>query len=178
MRRRLEGAAGAAQFGVGGQGRQRMSGHLDLRHDGDVPGRRIGHNRADLGLGVKTGMGHAVMLAGKTARGARPPRAHLRQPGVALDFDAPALVFGQMPMQHVHFLQRQQVQHAQNAGLALEMPPFVEHVPAPAKARPVRNLHAGDLPFFFWKKRPFFRFDGQQLAQGLDSVEHAFFSGR
>ena len=47
------GCANGGQLRIGDDRRQRMAGHLDLRHDGDVALRGVGDDVAHLGLGIE-----------------------------------------------------------------------------------------------------------------------------
>ena len=77
--------AGAGQFGIRGQRRDRMAGHFDFRDHRDETLPRIIHHVPNFGLGI---------IAAVTLAGGRAPRADFRQARIAFDFDPPPLVFG------------------------------------------------------------------------------------
>ena len=91
----------AGQRRVGGDGRRGVAGHLDLRHDHDVALARVLDHVADLLLGVEPAAAAAV--------GFGAPGADAGELRVLAYLDAPALVVGQMPVQHVELVARQQV---------------------------------------------------------------------
>src|SRR6185312_4810143 len=82
--------AGNADLRIRSHRGLRVAGHVQLRHDGDVARGGIGHHGANLLLRVETAV--ALRLAVMAGAGRRAPGADLRQLGVALDLDAPALV--------------------------------------------------------------------------------------
>ena len=71
--------------------------------------------------------------------------AHLGEFGVRLNGQPPSLVLGQVPMQHVHFLKRQDVDHVLDKGRRHEMPATVEQQPSVREVRAVLNRHRRKL---------------------------------
>ena len=57
---RLDQHGQIAQLRIGADGGVHVAGHVDLRHDGDMAGLGIGHDLADLILGVEAAVGHVV----------------------------------------------------------------------------------------------------------------------
>ena len=87
---------GAAQLGIGREGRPGMAGELNFRNYRDVPRRSVGHDFAHLVLGVESVVARTVkaLVAVGSDLGSLAPGPDLGEARVALDFDAPALVFG------------------------------------------------------------------------------------
>ena len=101
------------------------------------------------------------------------PGADLGQPRIALDLDAPALIVGQVPVQGVELVQREQVDELLDELLGHEMPGNVEHHAAPGEARRVLDLDARDRPIHALHNRLPEDGRGQELAQRLHAVEEA-----
>ena len=152
------------QFRVGGDGGAGMARHADFRHDGDKTLGRVGDDLAYLMPTVVTAVAPRrarglVDIGRGRGAGRDPPRADLGQPGPAGNIQPPALIVGQMPVEHVHFVQRQPVDVAFDVGHRLHMPGRIEHQPAPLKTRPVDDAQRRDGPAL-----------GQQLRQGGEAV--------
>ena len=132
---------------IGGDGGGGMAGHVDLRQHLDVALGGIGDDVGDLLLAVVAAVGtrqsagriEAGIAAGDAAA------AHFGQARVLLDFDAPALVVGQVPVEEVELVQRHRVEHALDLVHAVEVPGRIEHVAAPAKARRVLDPQRGQV---------------------------------
>ena len=102
----LIGSAGATKLGIGCQRTQHVPRHVNLGDDSDIALGSISHDVAYFLLGVETAVADAVIHGRIVAqRGTVTPTTNLGQSGVFLDFNAPALVIGQMPMQLVHAVQ-------------------------------------------------------------------------
>ena len=87
-----------------------MTRHVDLRYYGDVALLGIGHNVACLLLGIESAMRRLVVQVGIGAEDrTRALRSDLRQSGIALDFDTPALIVRQMPVEGVHVVKYHQI---------------------------------------------------------------------
>src|SRR5262249_24949279 len=99
------------------------------------------------------------------------PRADFRESWILLDLDPPALVLGEMPVQRVQLVDREQVDRMLDEFLAEEVPAFVKEQPTPCEAGFVFDRAAGDGPFHAFLLR--FRVDGrrQELQKGLATVE-------
>src|SRR5690606_24589800 len=93
----------------------------------------------DLLLGVETrrGVGRAVAFAAAAADGG--------ELGILPDLDPPAGGVGEVPVQAVQLVTGHAVEQALDAGLAGEVPAFVEHEAAPAEARGVGDDRSGEL---------------------------------
>ena len=114
--RDLERPARARELGVRGERGLGVAGHLDLGHHGHVPLGRVGDDVPHLLLRVEAAVTDAVeslrdgtVAAELADHRAGPPRTDLRQLGVPADLDAPALVVGEVPVEHVHLVERQRV---------------------------------------------------------------------
>ena len=130
-----------------------VPGHVDLRQDGhEAPG-CISHDLGQVGLGEKAAVRGAVLAPLLVVAGRRlaPPRAHLGQPRVAVDLYPPALVVGQVEVEHVQLVEAGEVDQPQDEVLGKEMPGDVQVHAPPGKAGGVVDLHpvhvdAGDRP--------------------------------
>ena len=72
-----------------------------------------------------------------------PHRAHFREFRPALEVDAPALVFSQMPVQYVQLMVRHRVDHLLDRLLAEEVTPLVDKASAPFETRRIGDRAAG-----------------------------------
>ena len=100
-----------AEFRVGRDGGRRVAGHFDLRHDGDVALRRVPHDASHRILRIKAAVEarlarRGVEVALCRAAGRDTPGADFGKARVAVDLEPPGLVVGQVPVQHVEFVQR------------------------------------------------------------------------
>ena len=135
-RANLDWLPGDAQLGIGSDSRLGVAGHLDLGHDGDLPRSGVGHEVAELVLRVEAAVGGAIVAL----RVARVPDEGLAAPGpdagqlrVPLDLHPPALIVGQVQVQAVELVQRQQVDQRADLRAGEEVPGGVEHHPTPGK---------------------------------------------
>ena len=161
----LVGAARAAHVGIGSQGTEHVAGHVDLGDYGDVSLRGVAHDLTRLVLCVVASVGNTVIDSrvapqhGHAALG-----AHLGQPRVFLDFDAPALVVGDVPVEGVHIMESHQVDILLHEAQGEVVARAVEHHAAIAEPGRVADADGGQL---------YLGHAGlQALAQGLDGVEH------
>ena len=161
----LIGAARAAQFGVGRKGRLHVAGEVDFGDDGDVASGRVVHDAADVLLRVETAVGYAV-VASRVVSDDRfgALRADFGEARVFLDFYAPALVVGDVPVETVDVVQGQHVDEAAHRIGGHEVARHVEVRPAVGEARRIVHLGGGD-------DHALCRTHGQRLAEGLDGVE-------
>ena len=126
----------ARQLAVRGERGVHVAGHVDLRHDLDEP---LGGVRDDAPV-----VALRVVAARTASDGAR--RADARQPRPRADRDPPALVVGQVQVQPVQLVEREQVDQSLDLGDAEEVPRDVEHHPAPREARPVVDREHRNVP--------------------------------
>ena len=162
----------AVELGIDRDDRVGMPRHFNLGHDRDVALRSVIENLADLRLRVEE---RAVGLAVVPPPAAAPfprrwaPGAVLRKIWIGVDLDAPALVVGEVPVQHVHFVERHLVEKALDLVDAEEVAAFVEEKPPPMVARGVANLYGGEgVAELAGRARV-----GGELAERLDGVEEA-----
>ena len=169
------------QTGIVGHSAQEVAGHVYLGHGFHTALAGVGHNLADVVLGVVTavhGVGavHPQVLGGQQTHGAVlghgqthahgvlvvvvAPGAFLRQQRVFLYFYAPALVVGQMPVETVQLVHGHQVDDLFHFGLGEEMAGAVEVETAPAEPRTVGNPYVLQLGL------------GGHLTQRGDAVHH------
>ena len=171
--------ARAAQPRIGGQRRHGVARELDLGNDRDEAPRGIVDHFAHLLLCIEAAVGAlvvtarlVVLAAGVLADERAPPhRSDARQLGVAADFDAPALIVGQVPVKDIHLVQRQQIERALDLVDRKEVARHVEHQPAVGHRGPVLDLHRGQFD------RPHAAVEGlhgQQLPQRLHGIEGPF----
>ena len=144
----LERPAGAGQLRVRGERGQRMAGELDLRNDHHVPQRGVVDHLPDLRLRVEPAVPGRIELhvAVRPDHRAVSPRADLRQLRIFPDFDAPALVVGQVPVEDVHLVERQEIDVFLDELHGEEMPRDVEVHSPPGEPRGVHHRNAGDDP--------------------------------
>ena len=101
--------------GVGGDRGLRMTRHFDFGDDADESRARVLDDFAYVVLRVETAVRLAVVdverriALGLADERLRPPCAGGGETRVFLDLDPPALVVGEMPVEGVHFVQREQV---------------------------------------------------------------------
>jgi hypothetical protein len=130
-----------------------VTGQVDLRDHGDPALGGVGDDLAQVVLGVEPAVPLTVVLELGLVVGHLadhrlvPPGADLGEPRVRVDLDPPALVVGEVQVQHVQPVQGDHVDHLEDEVLRHEVPRDVEHHPAPAEPRRVRDPHRrhGDL---------------------------------
>src|SRR5215831_4569055 len=92
-----------------------MTGHFDLRYDRNKPLASILNDLSYVLLRVIASMPLAAVVVLSVAPGWPAdhrffaPGAHLSQPRVPADRKPPSLVIGQVPMENVHFVERQEI---------------------------------------------------------------------
>ena len=100
------------------------------------------------------------------------PRTHFGQAGIFLDFQAPAVIVGQMQVQAVDFQQGDAVYQAKHVFLGQEIAGHVQHIASVAEAGFVLDGHSRYAPIFFlWRVSLNGR--GQHQAQTLQGIEVA-----
>ena len=129
----------AAVFGIGGHGGYEVAGHVDFGHDFDVALTSVGHDVAELVLGVEVGavglvdpvLGAGVHVGEHAVGGNAADGGEL---GVLLDFHAPALVIAEVPVEAVHLVVGHEVNHALDVFDGEEVARNVEHEAAVLEA--------------------------------------------
>ncbi len=151
---------------IAGQRCNGMSGQFDLRNYGDITTFCIFDNFFNIFLSVKSTMNRAVFVFA--------PGTNLGQFRIFLDFNAPSLVFGEMPVQTVHFVISQQIDIAFYKIFGHEMTTAVQQHPPPTESRFIDDVNSRDRPvnisFDFFSG---FDFQWQKLANGLNTVEQS-----
>ena len=153
----------ARQLRIGGDGSHLVSRNLQF---GDNRNEVIGsilHHLFDFLLRVEALVLRAFALDAC--------RADLGQLRVLLDFDTPALVVSQMPVQAVDFEQRQNVDVSLHILHGHEMAARVEHDAAIAEARFVFDAHGSGRPRDAFHGRGTFNLGRQQLHERLHTIE-------
>ena len=86
---------------------------------------------------------------------------------MALNLQTPSLVFGKMPVEHVHIVHSQDVDELLNEANGEEMATAIEHHTTIAKAWSIGNIYCrqSDVGAI--------GLHGQRLTQGLNAIEHA-----
>ncbi|CAM5227213.1 hypothetical protein STENM36S_07347 [Streptomyces tendae] len=162
-----------AQLGVGGQGGADVPRHAGLRQYAHAPLRRVRDQVPQLGTGVGAAVRHAVEPV--AARGAhhrlRAPAADLGEPGTGGHRHPPALVVGEVEVEDVQLVQREQVDVAPQIGHRLEVPGHVEHGTAPGVAGYVGDLHGRQLPRHPAHRPPGQGVVGHELPHRLHSAQ-------
>mmetsp|Transcript_60632 Transcript_60632/g.179779 ORF Transcript_60632/g.179779 Transcript_60632/m.179779 type:complete len:341 (-) Transcript_60632:395-1417(-) len=141
----------ASQVRVRGQRRLGVPGHVDLGDDVNVPPRGVRHDFPHVVLRVVSAVTPPVVSARIVMVVALhrlvPPGAHFGQSGVLFYFDPPPLILGEVPMERVHLVHRDQVDEIFHEFLRHEMPAAVQVHTAPPEAGTVLDADAGDDPF-------------------------------
>ena len=168
----LVGSSGASKFGVGGQSGDHVTGQVDFGNHRDVAFGSVAHNVATLLLGVKSTVRATVVFAGvMTDHGLSALTPHRGEARVALNFNAPALIVGEVPVKAVDVVQGEQVDEAFHTVDRHEVARHVEFHAAIAEARCIAHMRGrnadGRFPFLSGVQMR------KRLAQCLDAVECA-----
>ena len=103
-------SAGAAQFRIGSQGTQHMTGHIYFWYHSDETFLCVLHNLLHLLLRIVAPIASTIVYVGIPAqRSIVTPATYLRQFGIPFDLHAPTLVVSKMPMESVHIVQHHHV---------------------------------------------------------------------
>ena len=129
-----------AIFGIGCHGSGEVAGHVDFGNNVDVELLGVGHHVADFilrievrAVGLVLPIHRVAVHIRKTAVGS--DASHLGQLGIFLDFDAPALVVAEVPVEAVHLVVGHHVEHTLDVLHGEEVARHVEHETAILKAR-------------------------------------------
>ena len=139
--------AGATQLRIGGEGCHHVARKVHFRNHGNATGGGIGHHFLHFLLRVETAVTDAVVGAPVLLDdGSVAPRAHFHELGIGLDFRAPALVVGEVPVQAVQFVYGHYIQVTFHLIHAPEVTGNVQvHTPV-GKARLVLDAHIRQHP--------------------------------
>ena len=170
----------ATEFGIGGDGSHHVAREVDFGKDFDVACGSVGHDFAELVLRIvhAAAVLRIVIEGGGGAGIGERTAAHgsyLRQTGIFGDFDAPALVVGEVPVEAIHLVEGHDVEHALDLLHTEEVARHVHHETAMAEERAVLNADIGQGPFYgiAARKLGIEEGAGEQLTQGLEGVEEA-----
>ena len=122
----------ASQPRVGRQRRAAMARQLNFWNHLNVPFRRVFDDVTHVLSRVKPTMHSSIRLGSKST--------HLRQLRISLDGKAPSLVFRQVPVQHIHLLQRECIDDALHEGRLHEVPATIQEQAAMCQVRMVFDL--------------------------------------
>src|SRR5438046_1319293 len=156
----------------------RVPGHLDLRQHTDPTLRGVPHDLPHVVLRVETAVRFARKFASRRVlrswRGHRilAERADGGELRVLLDLDAPALVLGEMPVEDVELVQREEIDVLEDEFLRHEMAAHVEMAPAPGEARPILDLKRRYRPGRSGDRGAPVNVGREELAQCLRAVAY------
>ena len=137
----------AEEFGVCRHRCLGMSGNVHFGYDFHKPFAGVFHHFADIVLGIESSVVLSVGLGVAPSQYlAFAPCPDLGEAGVFLDFDAPSLVFGKVPVEAVHLVGSHDVDDFLHLFFSVEMPAFVEHESPPCKARCIHDVHHRQCP--------------------------------
>ena len=168
----------ATELGVSGHSGHHVTGKVNLGHDLNVTVLGISHDltkvveseeHATAILGVVEEMGGATSIAERSLANA----THGGELGIFGDFDAPALVVGEMPVETVHLIRSHDVEHALHLGLREEVASHIEHITTMAKLGLIGNSDAGHAPIEIGGCLSAIDGMGHELLQGLQRIEEA-----
>ena len=131
-----------AKFRISSQCGQHVSGQVYFGNYGDVALLCVFHNFACLLLRIETAVRRIVILARVVADDRTLAlRTYFGQFRVFLDFNAPSLVIGQMPVEGVHVVQGQQINVFFDELNGEEVAAYVEVHTTVSEARFILNLY-------------------------------------
>ena len=165
-------SAGTSQFRISRKGSLHVTRKVDLRNDGDVSVRRIFYDFPDLLLSIIAAVRLAVILLGAVIqmsdKGLVPHRTFFYEFRIAFDFHPPALVIRNVPVEHVHVVQRHHVYVCLHFVYREEMAAYVKMRPAIAEMRVVRDFRCREKIFSVAGS------GGRKgFPQHLDSIEYS-----
>ena len=157
----------ATEFGIGSQSGDHVTGEVDLGNHCDVAFGSVAHNVTTLLLGVKSAVRATVVFAGVVAdHGLSALTPHRSEARVALNFNAPTLIVGEMPVKAVDVVQGEQVDEAFHTVDRHEVARHVEFHAAVAEARCIVHMRGrnADSSFAF--------LSGVQVRKGFAQCLH------
>ena len=156
-----------------------MTGQLDLGHDGDAAFSRVCHHLARFGLGIEAAVGLSIVLIPGTGDDRfRAEGTHFGQARILLDLDAPALVFGEMPMEDIKLVESQGVDELLDESQREDMPAHIQVDAAPAKSGPIADGDGWHAPVDAGLRLVSQDLWRQQLTQGLHPAQESGQVGR
>ena len=168
----------AHHFGVGDSQGFGVAGQVDFGDDFDAPVGGVGHDFPDVVLGIETAIALLAGVEGRFERfAAAAPGTDGRQFRILLDFHAPAVVVGQVPVELVDLVVGQPVEVTQDIIFTEERARDVEHAAAPGEAGRIHDLDARNLPLpeqlGVRPFGPFVHLRRKHLQERLDGIELA-----
>ena len=137
----------ATKFRICRHGSHKVTGHVNFRDDFDVALLSVSHNFLDFFLCIEVRTVGFVCPVVAIVHIYRPRvstcRANGSEFGVTLDFYAPTLVVGQVPVETVHLIHRHDVEHTLYFFYGKEVARHVEHETAVTKAGFIADTHEG-----------------------------------
>ena len=126
-----------------------MARHFNLRNDGNETLAGVLHNVFHFFLGVISAVFLAVKFTGGTAEMSSnsllTPSGYFLQFWVFFNLNAPALVFGQVPVKAIDFISGQHVDEGFDLFNGKKIPPNVQHGSPISKSRVVFNVDSGEF---------------------------------
>src|SRR6516164_3456229 len=152
--------------------RTEVSRNFNLRHEHNVSGQRVSHELVNLRLRVEVrAINLAVAVVAVAAFGRLfAHRTDFGEARVLFDFDAPALVVGQMELQAVVFVTRHELDELFQVIRWKKMPRGIQQESAPLEARIVLYLARSKLPFGFTGRE-------NELSECLRAIEESMLRG-
>ena len=167
----------AAQFGISRDGGRAVAGDLHFGDHGHAAPAGVFHDLADVVLGVETAVRDAVADPAVPGR-LLAPGPDLGEAGILVDLDAPALVLGQVPVEHVLLVHRHQVDELHDLLLREEEAAAVEQGSTVPESGFILDGAARDRPFLHALRAGFpIDFRGKELQDGLQAIEGAVHFG-
>ncbi len=171
--RDLQRAGMAPDFGIGCHRRLRMAGHVDLRHDIHMMGRREGHDFPHVFPRIIPLVGSAVAsqeVPVVAARGFLAAAADRGQFWVFFDRKPPALVVCEMPVKGIQLESGHLADEALDGAHGLEPSRRIEQEPAPCEPGGILDMSTGECPCDVPARNPLGNRRRQQLQQRLNRV--------
>ncbi len=129
-------------FRICGNSSLSMSRYVDFRYHFNETVFGVSDNFLDIFLGIVAGVRDSVRSVCTPAeRSASSGCANFGQLRIFLDFDSPALVFGEVPVEAVHFIKRHHVNDSLYLVFAENVTSFIKHESAPSEAGSIFNCH-------------------------------------
>src|SRR5690606_1234668 len=143
-----------------------MAGKLNFWNDGYITIFGISYHVSDLLLSIKTTMRIRIYIVPRLEVCTCPPGTHLRQSGIFLYLYTPAMIFSQMPVEHIQLVHGEVVDKFFDIFHGIEIPAHVQHQSPPTETGAVNDIHRrkGDLGITHLR--------GNELVDGLDTVEY------
>ncbi|EJX04670.1 hypothetical protein EVA_07223 [gut metagenome] len=152
----------------------RVTGNVDLGNDFNETFAGILHNFAGFFLRIVAPITLAIRFhIAPTQHLAVSPATNRGQLRVLGDFDTPALVLGQVPVETVHLVSSHHVNDLLDFIFTKEVATFVEHKAAPAETGLIGNVDSRQRPLLYLRISLTGQYGtrGKQLLDGLQSIE-------